>query len=133
MAAWQKAVRLRKRFAHWWRHHRPMGPSSFGFFPYVNVYEVAQLYGGPEEGGWWYWAGAACSSRRVPWFLARFVCKRVAAQLKREPEGDGSGWWFPAWDGIGDPDAGGMYDHGRRATIEDHPAEDYPKERPYYE
>lgn len=22
---------------------------------YVNVYEHVQVYGGPEEGGWWYW------------------------------------------------------------------------------
>ena len=24
---------------------------------YVNVYEVSQCYGGPEEGGWWFTAG----------------------------------------------------------------------------
>lgn len=22
--------------------------------PYVNVYKVTRVYGGPEEGGWWY-------------------------------------------------------------------------------
>lgn len=35
-------------------------------FPkYLNVYEVTQAYGGPEEGGWWYDAGTPLESIRV--------------------------------------------------------------------
>lgn len=29
---------------------------------YVNAYAVSQLYGGPEEGGWWYDAGTPLAS-----------------------------------------------------------------------
>lgn len=27
------------------------------YFKYLNIYEVHQCWGGPEEGGWWYDAG----------------------------------------------------------------------------
>lgn len=28
---------------------------------YVVTYELTQHYGGPEEGGWWYWVITPCS------------------------------------------------------------------------
>lgn len=30
---------------------------------WVSVYDMQQCYGGPEEGGWWYWANYLTSSR----------------------------------------------------------------------
>jgi hypothetical protein len=35
---------------------------KIGFF--VNVYEIYNLYGGPEEGGWWYEHGEPIESVR---------------------------------------------------------------------
>lgn len=29
---------------------------------YVNVYDITRVYGGPEEGGWWYDAGEPIES-----------------------------------------------------------------------
>lgn len=100
---------------------------------YVNVYDECQVYGGPEEGGWFYTAGQAVRSRLVPRFIAKLVARRIRMRLDRNSESSGTGWWFPAWNGIGDPDAGATYDRGRRVYIESHPAEDFPSERPHYE
>lgn len=36
-------------------------PCHWGKY-YVNVYEVTQAYGGPEEGGWWYECGIPIAS-----------------------------------------------------------------------
>lgn len=38
---------------------------------YVNVYHVSQLYGGPEEGGWYYDAGEPIASIPVKSILQR--------------------------------------------------------------
>ena len=32
---------------------------------YLNIYELAQAYGGPEEGGWWYTYGEPVESTAV--------------------------------------------------------------------
>jgi len=32
---------------------------------YINVYKTSRVYGGPEEGGWWYDAGHPVSSIRL--------------------------------------------------------------------
>lgn len=34
---------------------------------YVNGYEVERLYGGPEEGGWWYDAGTSTGESWGPY------------------------------------------------------------------
>jgi len=38
---------------------------AFTDWQYINVYEVVQCYGGPEEGGWWYYAGTPIESIKV--------------------------------------------------------------------
>ena len=41
---------------------------------YVTVYEETQRYGGPEEGGWYYWEG-------LPMWTARGICLCLDAAL----------------------------------------------------
>ena len=31
---------------------------------YLNIYEIGQAYGGPEEGGWWYTVGTPVESEK---------------------------------------------------------------------
>jgi len=49
-------------------------------FKFVNVYELSQAYGGPEEGGWWVDCGSLITSRQVPAGDA----ERVQAELSEE-------------------------------------------------
>jgi len=46
---------------------------------YVNAYLVSRMYGGPEEGGWWYDAGEPLESRFVSY---RIACRVQARLLK---------------------------------------------------
>lgn len=60
---------------------------------WVNVYDVAQAYGGPEEGGWWFDTGTPVASIPVElteeeWDKAR----RVFAERMGLPKGDDLGW-----------------------------------------
>ena len=41
---------------------------------YINLYQMNQVYGGPEEGGWWYPAGVPIASIPV-----EAVCKETLA------------------------------------------------------
>ena len=34
--------------------------------PFISIYEVNECYGGPEEGGWWYWTWTLESTRSIP-------------------------------------------------------------------
>lgn len=34
--------------------------------PFISIYEVNECYGGPEEGGWWYWDWTLESTRSLP-------------------------------------------------------------------
>ncbi|MAG73876.1 hypothetical protein CL620_06170 [archaeon] len=87
---------------------------------YVNVYELDRVYGGPEEGGWWYTSGEAMDSAKcfTEW----------GANIKR-------GMLRKKWKDTSDVSmysvmySGGVYD----ICIEDEEAHDFPKERPVYE
>ena len=91
---------------------------------YLNEYETDRRYGGPEEGGWWYFTGkfikchdyfltseSAETARDAPAQLCRKkktrVCIRLLASLCE-------GEWIVL-------------------NIEDHEGQNYPSERPYYE
>lgn len=89
-------------------------------FVFVNVYEVDRIYGGPEEGGWWYDAGTAVVSRQV----SEADSERVRAELEAKyPKGTGRNSCNSV-----------IYQGGDyRVWVENHPAQDYPKVTPHYE
>ena len=108
---------------------------------YLNIYELAQAYGGPEEGGWWYTCGEPVESTEVVNLQQSIkTCDNLNAKFRHSSSGYAMG--FGEHDGV-DPDGfgddnylirGGMWgDKKLRARIEDHPAEAYPQERPHYE
>lgn len=109
---------------------------------YLNIYEIGQAYGGPEEGGWWYTVGTPVESKE---FLNRDL-KRMQERQEvlntrfRKMKGEYS-MGYGSLDGVdseGNGDdrflmKGGVWGRSNlRATIEDHPAEAFPEERPYY-
>ena len=86
---------------------------------YINVYRVTRHYGGPEEGGWWYDAGAPLAS--VPIMDGtdtEATREQLAAHFASEACGD-----------IGSV-LGGAEVH---VTLEPHMATSYPATRPHYE
>jgi len=85
---------------------------------YVNVYELDQSYGGPEEGGWWFQTGTVHHG----FHLTNRIEAEVLVELLREK----------------------FTDEGYRSSVmprgtdysvrlEPTPAVNYPSERPYYE
>lgn len=58
----------RDELAAFLANHVAMQVDGIGWIPdrrpawWVNVYSVERLYGGPEEGGWWYDAGTPVAS-----------------------------------------------------------------------
>lgn len=89
---------------------------------YVNAYLVDRLYGGPEEGGWWYDAGEPLASvpvdRDDEAAIESWRAKLTATFADRAgARGRGSV--------LGGPDL--------EVYIEDHTAAYFPTERPYYE
>ena len=91
---------------------------------YVNVYHVDQAKGGPEEGGWWYDTGVPHASIPVSDWAGPEGADAVAAKWQAwcDAEND-SNPHYTNTNGVGE----------YRVSREDHPAECWPKERPYYE
>ena len=97
---------------------------------YLNIYELAQAYGGPEEGGWWYTYGEPVESTEVVNLRQSIkTCDDLNAKFRTSSSGYAMGF--------GDDNyliRGGTWgDKKLRARIEDHPAEAFPQERPHYE
>lgn len=94
---------------------------------YLNAYLDRQVYGGPEEGGWWYYAGDPISS--VPFELPGYDPSRE--NYEQDP-------WV--WEAITQLCAGAAEElkneGGRHDTlivkVEKTEAAPYPAERPYY-
>lgn len=85
---------------------------------YVNVYQMDQAYGGPEEGGWWYTVAEPVISRIQP---SHAFARHVQARLRQEyPRTNDR---FSSRRGADDYEV----------VIETHPARPYPEERPRYE
>ena len=82
---------------------------------YVNVYEVWDQYGGPEEGGWWYTVTNPIVSRIQP--SKRFA--EATRECLREE--------YPSELSYR------RSDNQYMVLVEDHPGEFYPTERPHYE
>ncbi len=108
---------------------------------YLNIYEVGQAYGGPEEGGWWYSCGSPMESTLVVNLAhSQRVCKLLNDRFRKTTRGYSMGYGDHDGvdpEGFGDDDylmKGGQWgDKKLRARIEDHPAEAFPQERPHYE
>ena len=109
---------------------------------YVNLYQTTKCYGGPEEGGWYYEEGVyhscegAYSNKDEAWAKARRVQPKLKPTSEREHMGygphDGA-----APEGNGDDRyllRGGAWGRGKFAIkVQEHPGENYPQQRPYYE
>jgi len=74
---------------------------------FVNVYEIEQRYGGPEEGGWYYTAGTPVESVRV-----QTLAEAEQLLVRKLNRYDGKEF---------------------RADIEEHFARPFPQKRPHYE
>ena len=121
---------MNKRRRHAARQRRKFPPI------FVNAYEVDQLFGGPEEGGWWYDAGTPLASVRV---RTEAGIERVKARLRAQlgPQ------YGLLPDGTPDPDWNNGRPKRRRTSaagepdlevyVEEHPARDFPEVRPHYE
>jgi hypothetical protein len=84
---------------------------------FVNVYEVDRIYGGPEEGGWWYDAGRCVLSRQVAEESADLLMAELESRYPNT--GKSSSVLY----------SGGDY----RIWAEDEPGKDYPEVAPHYE
>ena len=102
-----------------------------GLFPFVNVYECAQVYGGPEEGGWWFITGAPVYSTRAPFFMARKLSNTLYARYNEDMAPP---CWYPHYAGNdwGTDDNAGDWGGEIGVYIEDHKAQDFPEYRPTY-
>lgn len=89
---------------------------------FVNAYLVDRLYGGPEEGGWWYDSGeplAAVPVDRSDEAAIESWRAKLTTMFSDRAGSRGRG------SVIGGPDL--------EVYIEDHVAAYFPAERPYYE
>lgn len=90
---------------------------------YVNAYSVERCYGGPEEGGWWYDAGEPIATIVVADENDEVGIKTAKERLTKE-----HGW---------KSNSQGRYSVNGGAdfeiSVEEVPAEAYPKSRPHYE
>jgi hypothetical protein len=93
-------------------------------FRFVNVYLVDRVYGGPEEGGWWFDTGRFVEAYPVRGTrakeLERLDYVKGLCDDRNEEEGNRD---------IGSVLSDGEYD----CWIQDEPGSDFPTERPMYE
>jgi hypothetical protein len=90
---------------------------------YLCIYLVEKLYGGPEEGGWWYATGTLISCRRLrsrshvvrKHHAALKWCKKMNKIENRIPEDQ--------------VNSDGYY----RAWVSDFKGANFPERRPHYE
>ncbi len=87
---------------------------------FVNVHEISQAYGGPEEGGWW----VTCGEFIIGKVTTPENLDAVMAEMEREyPEqSQGRPYYSVNYHG-------GDY----RVSWDDHPGESYPRTMPHYE
>jgi len=87
----------------------------------INLHYIWQVYGGPEEGGWWYQAGTPVEKDGTNCVFGKKNCIQRCIELTEkyrlhlQPRIDTS-QGFESID----------------ATLSNHFAEEYPRERPYY-
>ena len=95
------------------------GLANPAFTKWVNVYQLEQCYGGPEEGGWYYSAGHPVAA--VP-FSIKTDEYRIVTLLKSI---------------YGDREHGSLSDSQPSVVFDDliepHPPRPFPETRPHYE
>ena len=95
-------------------------------FRVFTVYAVDRLYGGPEEGGWWYNWYTPLSTFPIPRTLRKV---RNAAKLQGWRDLIVSRFSHLAWGNISHS-TGGLEIEGR---LEEYPRQDATRYRPHYE
>lgn len=90
---------------------------------YVNEYRVSQVYGGPEEGGWWFTAGTFEANHGQFVDLEEAIAHRDWLH-NTEVEARGHNY-RDRYSVLGDEDT--------EFAVDDQPGEDFPKEYPHYE
>jgi hypothetical protein len=88
---------------------------------YVNVYELDRVYGGPEEGGWWFTTGKLVKTKTADTLeQALFLEEALEQEYQR---------------GTGLQNCGSVLYAGGDYTvqIDDVPGADWPTEYPRYE
>jgi hypothetical protein len=118
--------------------------ASGGLF--VNVYDVNDNYGGPEEGGWTYESGEflegrpAANEQQAQAIKAELEAKYGVQNAQRQPfgttmlndpEAEIPENWEPS--SQADDESHVHYEGEIRVVIEDEPGRSYPTERPHYE
>ena len=93
----------------------------------VATYDCDQMYGGPEEGGWWYEAGSLVRIHRVYRNLdvAYQYCRRLNARLHSRAFGPNKG----------KPDFHSVLSEGQISAhiFDDCAPRGFPEQRPHYE
>jgi hypothetical protein len=97
-------------------------------YSHVNAYAVDRVYGGPEEGGWWYDTGTFLGGRAVLQgddeeayeTTIEAAKKYLHERFAHEYEGNRSRYSV-----IGEENF--------EVYVEDEPGADFPQERPHYE
>jgi hypothetical protein len=92
---------------------------------YVNAYETDQAFGGPEEGGWWYEYGIPTGEPAATFFNeenAYAFCRRMNDLAHAINEAAGP---YGDFNSV-------LCEGALAYRVEQHPAEPYPQERPYY-
>jgi len=94
---------------------------------FVSVYDVARMYGGPEEGGWWYDAGSLVRTCRM--FRSSDRAYHYAWRLNRRLR---SRAWGP---NQGRRDKSSVLSDGfyEAHVHEDNAPGEFPEKRPHYE
>ena len=104
--AFKPVTATREREAKWWT---------------VAVYTEYSMYGGPEEGGWYYYAGQLTEHGRIRFFDDYDAAEEYRGQL---------------WDWVGDQNDGDRKNCDEKLTVrcttESMPDTHYPLKRPYY-
>lgn len=96
---------------------------SFGRTAYrVNAYEACDVYGGPEEGGWW-WTDYSPTGESWGPVHGLDAAWRLRDLLERRAEARNEGRWPQRSSNGGD-----WY----TLLVEDHAPKHQPEERPYY-
>jgi hypothetical protein len=93
---------------------------------YVHKYEVAQQYGGPEEGGWWYTQGRPTEDSPVAATESEELAYELARQLNHEEQNRDKEYGFTSVLSYKE-------DHYTYTVEETREPKRYPVEKPHYE
>ena len=98
---------------------------------FVNTYLLDKVYGGPEEGGWWYNCGTPIAHRRVlfpfyHWLFKKWRDASIKEMALDLEAGSGPRYYFAG-------DFPTYHGTELSVSIDSEFPEPYPQERPHYE